>query len=111
MTDETSVSMETMKSGSNGTTINLRSRVMMKDDDLISDVRARLLQDDDLTTDEDVEYERCRIKRDWEAEEGGSLIGRSIFDHAMESEAANVRCFTKIFTLTQMIGEIYLWAK
>lgn len=69
-----------------------------------TDVRARLLQDDDLTTDDDVEYERCRIKRDWEAEEGGSLISRSIIDHAMESEAANESFFTKIFTLTQMIG-------
>ncbi|XP_071528251.1 transmembrane ascorbate-dependent reductase CYB561-like isoform X1 [Panulirus ornatus] len=58
-------------------------------------------EDDD--DDEQIEYDSCRIKRDWEAGEGGSLIGRGVLDE-MENEAQHIPFFTKLFTLTQVVG-------
>nr|XP_045600371.1 transmembrane ascorbate-dependent reductase CYB561-like isoform X1 [Procambarus clarkii]XP_045600372.1 transmembrane ascorbate-dependent reductase CYB561-like isoform X1 [Procambarus clarkii]XP_045600373.1 transmembrane ascorbate-dependent reductase CYB561-like isoform X1 [Procambarus clarkii]XP_045600376.1 transmembrane ascorbate-dependent reductase CYB561-like isoform X1 [Procambarus clarkii]XP_045600377.1 transmembrane ascorbate-dependent reductase CYB561-like isoform X1 [Procambarus clar len=50
-----------------------------------------------------VEYNACRIKRDWETGEEGSLIGRGTLDE-MENEAQHVPFFTKLFTLSQVLG-------
>ncbi|XP_071528258.1 transmembrane ascorbate-dependent reductase CYB561-like isoform X5 [Panulirus ornatus] len=60
-------------------------------------------EDDD--DDEQIEYDSCRIKRDWEAGEGGSLIGRGVLDE-MENEAQHIPFFTKLFTLTQVVGAL-----
>ncbi|XP_068208838.1 transmembrane ascorbate-dependent reductase CYB561-like isoform X2 [Palaemon carinicauda] len=42
-------------------------------------------------------------RRDWGSGEEGSLIGRGIIDE-MENEAQNLSFFSKIYTLTQMLG-------
>lgn len=64
--------------------------------------RTALLSDGE-TEDEVVEFDSCRIKRDWESGEEGSLIGRGIIDE-MENEAQNLSFFSKLYTLTQMLG-------
>ncbi|XP_069191315.1 transmembrane ascorbate-dependent reductase CYB561 isoform X5 [Procambarus clarkii] len=46
-----------------------------------------------------------RIRRDWETGEEGSLIGRGTLDE-MENEAQHVPFFTKLFTLSQVLGAL-----
>lgn len=57
----------------------------------------------DTDDDEHIEYDVCRIKRDWDTGEEGSLIGRGILDE-MENEAQHIPFFTKLFTLSQVVG-------
>ncbi|XP_069998366.1 transmembrane ascorbate-dependent reductase CYB561 isoform X3 [Penaeus vannamei] len=52
---------------------------------------------------DEIEFDACRIKRDWEAGEVGSLIGRGLIDE-MENESRNIRFFTKLYTFAQMLG-------
>ncbi|XP_069959446.1 transmembrane ascorbate-dependent reductase CYB561 isoform X7 [Cherax quadricarinatus] len=42
-------------------------------------------------------------RRDWDTGEEGSLIGRGILDE-MENEAQHIPFFTKLFTLSQVVG-------
>lgn len=66
-------------------------------------VESCLLSGTDDEDSETVEFDSCRIKRDWEGGEEGSLIGRGILDE-MENESQNISFFSKLFTLAQILG-------